>query len=227
MRQRFSFLLGLGLLVLIGIAIYLAGPFIFGSTVVQLPDEFRPLVEKYATDVGVDPCFLSAIVQGESRWNPGAKSYVGARGLGQLMPGTASSVARLYGVSYSPSQITDPAKNLQLAALLLRYNFDKYGSIRNVLVAYNAGGARVKLPDKSLPAETKRYLVSITTYYAVYRSNKDYSSFCKGSGTGLISGGSSPPHVDQSEDFNNFPEIRPPQSNNINPNDLWKTFLGI
>lgn len=225
MRKRLVITLLIVALLLFGFIVVRISPDIFGSLIIQLPDEYRPKVEQYAGQAGVDPCFLAAIVQAESRWNPRAKSYVGASGLGQLMPGTAASVARLYGVKYSPSQIYDPDTNLQLAAYLLHYNISKYGSIRNVLVAYNAGGGRVRLPDSALPRETQRYIKTVSTYYSLFRSS--YPDFCQGSGdgrgTGVGPGGVGAPR----ETFEDFPEVETEQNSSINLNDLWKNFLGF
>lgn len=223
MRKLYTIIITLIVLISLGVGIYIGGPWIFGSIVVQLPDQYRPLTEKYALAAGVDPCFMAAIIQAESRWNPNARSYVGASGLGQLMPGTAASVARLYKVEYNPSQITNPEKNLQLASLLTYYNLSHYGSVRNALVAYNAGGGRVRLSDSNLPRETQRYIRTVSTYYSVYRSA--YPDFCKGSGNGLS--GSAPATIAPGEDFPDFPQVETNGEANININELWKTFLGI
>lgn len=77
--------------------------------------------------------------------NPRAVSPAGARGLMQLMPGTAQKMAGSLGLEYSLSRLTaDPAYNARLgsqylADMLKRYN----GSHLLAAAAYNAGPGRV------------------------------------------------------------------------------------
>lgn len=75
------------------------------------------------------------LVHQESRWNPGAVSHAGARGLAQLMPDTA----RLLGVNPD-----DPQQNLDGGARYLRMMFERFGDWRLALAAYNAGPEAVQ-----------------------------------------------------------------------------------
>ncbi|KEP71486.1 lytic transglycosylase [Thioclava dalianensis] len=90
------------------------------------------------------------LVQQESGWNPHAVSHKGARGLAQLMPGTAAKL----GVD-----IRDPAQNLEGGARYLRMMFDRFGSWRLALAAYNAGPEAVAKHGGVPPyQETKNYV---------------------------------------------------------------------
>lgn len=90
------------------------------------------------------------LVQQESGWNPRAKSHVGATGLAQLMPGTA----RFLGVN-----INDPHQNLNGGARYLRMMYEKFGSWRLALAAYNAGpGAVEKYGGVPPYKETRNYV---------------------------------------------------------------------
>ncbi len=90
------------------------------------------------------------LVQQESGWNPGAVSHKGATGLAQLMPDTA----RLLRVN-----IEDPHQNLEGGARYLRMMYDRFGSWRLALAAYNAGPAAVEKHSGIPPyAETKNYV---------------------------------------------------------------------
>lgn len=90
------------------------------------------------------------LVQQESGWNPGAVSTAGATGLAQLMPGTA----RKLGVN-----IHDPHQNLDGGARYLRMMYNKFGSWRLALAAYNAGPAAVEKHSGIPPfAETRNYV---------------------------------------------------------------------
>ncbi|MFM2390508.1 MAG: hypothetical protein RLZZ437_2063 [Pseudomonadota bacterium] len=93
------------------------------------------------------------LVQQESGWNPNAVSPKGATGLAQLMPGTA----RALGVD-----INDPEQNLEGGARYLRAMYDKFGSWRLALAAYNAGPGAVEKHGGIPPyAETKNYVKAI------------------------------------------------------------------
>jgi soluble lytic murein transglycosylase-like protein len=93
------------------------------------------------------------LVQHESGWNPRAVSHKGATGLAQLMPATA----RLLGVD-----IDDPRQNLEGGARYLRMMYDRFGSWRLALAAYNAGPAAVEQHGGVPPfAETRSYVRAI------------------------------------------------------------------
>ncbi|MGI9382290.1 MAG: transglycosylase SLT domain-containing protein [Methyloligellaceae bacterium] len=95
---------------------------------------------------GVEAALLHALSRQESEFNAVAKSPVGARGLMQLMPRTARSVARSYRVRYRSSSLTaNPSYNMMLGAAHLRDLVDIFrGSYIMALAAYNAGGPRVR-----------------------------------------------------------------------------------
>nr|WP_244515885.1 lytic transglycosylase domain-containing protein [Pacificibacter marinus] len=90
------------------------------------------------------------LIQQESGWNPKAKSHKGALGLTQLMPQTA----RVLGVDPH-----DPKQNLEGGARYLRQMYNKFGSWRLALAAYNAGpGAVEKYGGVPPYKETKNYV---------------------------------------------------------------------
>ena len=93
------------------------------------------------------------LVQRESAWNPTEVSTKGAVGLAQLMPGTA---ALLRVDKNSPQQ------NLEGGARYLRMMYDRFGSWRLALAAYNAGPEAVARHGGIPPyAETRAYVTAI------------------------------------------------------------------
>ena len=100
------------------------------------------------TQIGrpVEPALVYGLSRQESEFDPNAGSGMGARGLMQLMPGTAKLVARQYKVSYTPDKLTsDPGYNVKLGAAHLADLIDNFGgSYILTLAAYNAGPRRAK-----------------------------------------------------------------------------------
>jgi peptidoglycan DL-endopeptidase CwlO len=123
-----------------------------GSGVSGVPyaDLFNAAGAKY----GVSPKLLAAVAKVESGYNPQAVSKVGARGLMQIMPGTAAGL----GVR-NPF---DPAQAIDGAAKLLSANLKEFGSLDLAVAAYNAGGGSVKKYGGIPPfAETQAYVPKV------------------------------------------------------------------
>lgn len=115
--------------------------------------EFLEVAKAAARKHNVPEDLFLRLVQQESGWNVGAVSSAGATGLAQLMPGTANRLA---------VDIDDPAQNLEGGARYLRQMFDKFGTWRLALAAYNAGPAAVEKHGGIPPyAETENYVVAI------------------------------------------------------------------
>lgn len=104
-----------------------------------------PKIEKYMGDVEVEWALVHALVRQESRYDSDAVSAAGARGLMQLMPGTAQEVAKKSGMNHDTKWLTSkPAHNIALGTRYLQRLLDKYsGNYAMALAAYNAGPARV------------------------------------------------------------------------------------
>ncbi|MES2664859.1 MAG: lytic transglycosylase domain-containing protein [Pseudomonadota bacterium] len=114
---------------------------------------FLEVAKAAARKHGVPEDLFLRLVQQESGWNPGAVSTAGATGLAQLMPATA----RKLGVD-----ISDPNQNLEGGARYLSMMYNKFGSWRLALAAYNAGPGAVEKHGGIPPyAETKNYVKAI------------------------------------------------------------------
>jgi soluble lytic murein transglycosylase len=87
---------------------------------------------------------IHAIARQESQFDRKIVSRAGARGLMQLMPGTARETAGFIGVGYTPSNLDDPAYNVQLGSWYFGRLMDRYqGSYPLAVAAYNAGPGNV------------------------------------------------------------------------------------
>ncbi len=108
---------------------------------------------------GVDPRFIHAVIQQESRYDAKAVSPVGARGLMQLMPATAE---RFKCDDASNQACNVEAGTKYLAWLLKRFN----GDVKLALAGYNAGEGSVDKYQGVPPyPETQHYVDKIVTNY--------------------------------------------------------------
>ena len=125
-------------------------------------------VDSFIVDAGrrhsVDPLLLYSIMHQESTFKPRAMSHKGARGLMQLMPGTAAR----FGVT----SIWDPKQNIEGGTRYMRWLLDKFnGNVSLALAGYNAGeGAVMKYGNRIPPySETQEYVRRISKRYALIR----------------------------------------------------------
>jgi soluble lytic murein transglycosylase-like protein len=128
------------------------------------------IVSEASEKHGVDSDFIRSVIKQESAGNANAVSRTGARGLMQLMPGTAL----LLGVkdSFSPEQNVHGG-TLYLKELLQRYN----GDAIKALAAYNAGPGAVDR-YKGVPPyrETRQYVQRVVRDYNKSKQGKDKST---------------------------------------------------
>lgn len=131
-----------------------------------------------------------AISRRESEFNPGALSRVGAKGLMQLMPGTARDMAKRLEIAYEPDRLLgEMPYSTQLGSEYLAYLIEQFGQ-NPVLItaAYNAGPTRARQwieaygdprdPKvdvvewiESIPfSETQNYVMRVTESLPNYRA---------------------------------------------------------
>lgn len=106
---------------------------------------YDDLFRRYAAQIGWDWRLLASLGYVESRFNKNATSWVGARGIMQIMP----SVARAHGVD--PAMLDNPETSIDMAVKLIksldktlsRYIDDPTERLRFIIAAYNSGGAHI------------------------------------------------------------------------------------
>jgi soluble lytic murein transglycosylase len=131
-----------------------------------------------------------SIARRESEFNVGVVSPAGARGLMQVMPGTAKLMAEKTGKPYALSQLTtDPAYNVGLGAAYLAQLVEEFGpAVALIASGYNAGPGRprrwvtefgaprqagVDVVDwvETIPyAETRTYVMRVVESLVIYRA---------------------------------------------------------
>jgi murein DD-endopeptidase MepM/ murein hydrolase activator NlpD len=133
------------------------------SRVSQATRQFEQIVARYASQSGLDPELVMAVIEVESQGNPACQSGAGACGLMQLMPGTWSD----FGVQ-NPF---DPEENIRAGVAYLSSQYRRFHDVQKALTAYNAGPGRVIDGSWSTIPESAQYAKRVMAYYG------DSSSF--------------------------------------------------
>ncbi|GIV96470.1 MAG: lytic transglycosylase [Herpetosiphonaceae bacterium] len=148
------------------------------------PTPWSEIVQAESATYGVDPLLVYAIMRQESRFNPQATSWVGARGLMQVMPATGEGIAANLQVSpFSVDDLYDPATSIRFGAYYIGAQVQAMGgSIHGGMAAYNggfgnarrwAGGEQVFDPDVYLLTidfrETRHYVEVCYANYGAYK----------------------------------------------------------
>ena len=145
----------------------------------RFPLAYKEQLLSSAEQNQVEPAWAFAIARRESSFMQDANSGVGARGLMQLMPGTARYIAKQ---KISLSSLYDPQTNVQYGTQYMKYLMDKLENNQVLATAaYNAGWRRVKqwLPEgQNMPAdiwvetipykETREYVKAVMAYKQIY-----------------------------------------------------------
>ncbi len=111
-----------------------------------LTEASYPVIPLDEADPRVEPALVLALIRQESEFRADAVSHAGARGLMQLMPQTAQSVALQLGVAHSTDRLTsETAHNIRLGSAYLADQIAELGgSYALAAAAYNAGPSRVR-----------------------------------------------------------------------------------
>jgi soluble lytic murein transglycosylase len=158
----------------------------FPLDLVSFPDNGVPTTRV----AEVDPAAIFAVARQESRFRTDAVSSAGARGLMQLMPGTAKETAAKVGLEYSKARLTsDPEYNALLGSTYLAAQLEAFDrSLVLAAAAYNAGPGNARKwiagfgdprSDNVDPVvwveqipfeETRKYVQRVLGNYLVYRA---------------------------------------------------------
>ena len=148
------------------------------------PTPYSDVLLAQARERNLDPLALYAMLRQESLFNPGATSWVGARGLAQVMPATAQGIAQNLQVpEFHEDDLYRPAVSIRFGAFYLGHQVETMeGSLQAALAAYNggpgnaqrwAGGTTVADPDRFTEAidfgETRNYVKLVYGYYGAYQ----------------------------------------------------------
>lgn len=129
-------------------------------------NKYDDIIAKTADKFKLDSALIKAVIKAESNFNHRAVSPVGAQGLMQLMPKTASSL--------NVEDSFHPEKNIEGGARYLRYLLNNYkGDLTLALAAYNAGERAVAKYNYNVPPyrETQNYVKRVLSFYRTYSNS--------------------------------------------------------
>jgi soluble lytic murein transglycosylase len=155
-----------------------------------LPAAYYPAPEMVPDGLKVSRALALAIARRESEFDPAARSSADARGLMQVLPGTAKAMAAKLGKDFDAGKLTsDPAYNVAMGAAYLAEMVEEFGpSVALIASGYNAGPGRprrwigefgdprrsdVDVVDwvESIPfSETRTYVMRVAEGVVIYRA---------------------------------------------------------
>ncbi len=143
---------------------------------------YESSIVHWAARKRLDPMLVAGLIHQESAFDPQVVSYANAMGLMQLEPYTARTLARQQGLRFSQTRLTEPDYNVRLGTAYLANLRKQFGSLEEVLAAYNAGEDRVtqwttgqnyREPAEfvdSIPfSQTRNYVEIVERNAAIYR----------------------------------------------------------
>ena len=157
----------------------------------RFPMGYEKHVKRAAEKTGLKPAEIWSIIRQESAFNQYAVSYVGAKGLMQLMPATARQVARKLKMGKGAPSLFSASTNIRLGTTYLAGIKERFGNLALAAAGYNAGPHRVSTwldrvtfesPEAWVEAipfnETRRYVKQVMAFITIYewRQNKQPSS---------------------------------------------------
>jgi soluble lytic murein transglycosylase len=160
----------------------------------RYPTPYDDIMQTATRPIGLDKAWVYGLIRQESRFIRSARSQVGASGLMQIMPGTATYVARKIGMAgFTLSSLNDIKTNITLGTQYLNMVLSNLGGSQTLATAaYNAGPGRPRqwrstlskpvegaIFAETIPfTETRTYVKNVmanTTWYAAMFENKPQS----------------------------------------------------
>jgi Rod binding domain-containing protein len=118
---------------------------------------FGRFIDEAAEETKIDSTVIASVIRAESGGDPRAVSKAGAKGLMQLIDGTASDL--------NVRDVFDPRENIKAGSRYLRQMLDRFGDLDTALAAYNAGPGNVEKYGGVPPfAETKNYVRKVNDF---------------------------------------------------------------
>ncbi len=137
----------------------------YNSKVSERLSQYNDLINNAASSNGLNPSIIKAVIAAESAGKENAVSSAGAKGLMQIMDGTAKEL----GIE----NVFNPIENIQGGSKYLKNMIDKFGNIDEGLAAYNAGAANIDKYGGIPPfPETQSYVKKVKKYIQMFETSE-------------------------------------------------------
>src|SRR4030066_1293492 len=132
-------------------------------------EELAEVIYEEATRYNHDPKFIVALIAIESSFNSWSVSKQGAKGLMQIMPYVAESLANELGIEWSGDQtLCNPYLNIKMGIYYFTQLYKDFNDIRLALVAYNCGPTYIKgLMERKEGIPLNYYRKFVTAYQRI------------------------------------------------------------
>lgn len=128
----------------------------------------------------LDPILILAVIDVESKFQFGAISPAGARGIMQIMPSTGKFLVKTKRAlaqeikveQFTPEHLDDPIVNIKLGTYYLHDLRKSFQNVNNALIAYNLGPTELRIRMENQIEYTDEYANAVLTAYRKFKKIK-------------------------------------------------------
>jgi soluble lytic murein transglycosylase len=141
--------------------------------------ELSEVILEESSGYGLDPMLVLAVIDVESKFQYGAISPAGARGIMQILPYVAKSLVQKMGLdqpshfqSFRPEFLDDPVLNIRLGVYYLHDLQKNFRNLTHALIAYNMGPTETKNRLENDIGLSEEYATMVLAAYRHYKAGK-------------------------------------------------------
>ncbi|MEX0803667.1 MAG: lytic transglycosylase domain-containing protein [Candidatus Binatia bacterium] len=142
--------------------------------------ELSEVIRKESSKYKLDPILVLAVIDVESKFQFGAVSPAGARGIMQIMPDTGKYLVQtvrelgneLKFSKFTPEHLDNPTVNIKLGTYYLHDLRKSFRNLSTALIAYNLGPTALRIRMENEIEYTDQYAIAVLTAYQKYKKAK-------------------------------------------------------
>ncbi|HSE90835.1 MAG TPA: lytic transglycosylase domain-containing protein [Candidatus Binatia bacterium] len=141
--------------------------------------ELSEVILEESSGYGLDPMLVLAVIDVESKFQYGAVSPAGARGIMQILPYVGKSLVQKIGLhqqshakSFRPEFLDDPVLNIKLGVYYLHDLKKSFRNLTHTLIAYNMGPTETKNRLENDIELSEEYATTVLAAYQQYKHEK-------------------------------------------------------